>query len=276
MIGPSGSKRLRRSEREIRERIRVGGPALVALSGGVDSGLVAALCQEALGPRSVAVTLSGAAVAAREVARARELAERIGIAHVVLEVDPLTRPEYRENVPSRCYFCRSVEAARLKEFGAGRGVRQYLDGVHADDLSDDRPGLRALDEAGFDHPLLWAGWEKADVRSTARSMGLPNWDRPSDACLASRVAHGNVITPELLHRVETAESVLLDLGFRRVRVRVRGSGARIEVDPSEVARLRAEPLASEVAAALGALGFAPVAIDPEGYHGGRRAPGDAP
>ena len=273
MSDPSSSEHFRRSEADIRERIRSHGAALVALSGGVDSGLVAALAAEALGPRSVAVTLSGAAVAAREVTRARAVAELLGIEHVGLEVDPLARREYRENLANRCYFCRSVEIARLKEFGAARAVRQYLDGVHADDLSDDRPGLRALDEAGFDHPLLWAEWGKPEVRSAARSKGLPNWDQPSDACLASRVAHGSRISTELLGRIETAESMILDRGFRRVRVRVRGAGARIEVDPSEVGRLRAEPLASEVTAALAALGFAFVVIDPGGYHGGGR-PGE--
>lgn len=274
MIDSSLSERLLRSEAEIRERIRNGGSALVALSGGVDSGLVAALAREALGPQSVAVTLSGPAVAGREVVRARRVAERIGIEHVVLEVDPLARPEYRENPTNRCYFCRTVEAARLTEFGTSRGVRQYLDGVQADDLSDDRPGLRALNEAGFDHPLLWAGWRKADVRSAARSKDLPNWDQPSDACLASRIAHGNAISAELLGRIETAESWLLDHGFRRVRVRVRGTGARIEVDPGEVARLSAEPLASEVTTALRALGFDPVVIDPVGYRG-TRCPAEA-
>ncbi len=244
----------------------------MALSGGVDSGLVAALTQEALGPRSIAVTLSGTAVAAREVARAREVAVRIPIEHVVLEVDPLARPEYRENLPNRCYFCRTVETARLREFGSGRSIRQYLDGVQADDLLDDRPGLRAMNEAGFDHPLLWAGWGKADVRTAARSRGLPNWDQPSDACLSSRVAHGIEITTELLGRIEAAESVLLDRGFRRVRVRVRGTGARIEVDPNEVERLREEVRTSDVTAALRTLGFDPVEIDPDGYPGaGRRA-----
>ena len=276
MIASSPPVRTHRSEAEVRERIRAGGPALVALSGGVVSGLVAALAREALGSRSIAVTLSGAAVAVHEVKRARTVASQIGIEHVVLEVDPLARPEYRANPTNRCYFCRTVEAARLKEFGVGRAVRQYLDGVHVDDLADDRPGLRALDEAGFGHPLLWAGWGKAEVRSAARSKHLPNWDQPSEACLASRVAHGNALSSELLGRIEAAESVLLARGFRRVRVRSRGTEARIEVDPSEVARLRADPLASEVAAAIRSLGFAPVVIDPDGYHEARRPRGTLP
>ena len=275
MATPAAPNGSRRSEAEIRARIRVGGPALVALSGGVDSGVVASLAREALGERSVAVTLSGAAVSAREVARAREVAERIGIEHIVLSIDPLARAEYRANPPNRCYFCRSIEADRLKRFGATRAIRQYLDGVHADDLSDDRPGLRALDEAGFGHPLVWAGWRKTDVRESARARGLPNWEEPSDACLASRVAHGNAITEPLLRRIERAESLLNDRGFRQVRVRVRGPAARIEVDPEEVGRLEAEPVASEVTNALRELGFASVTIDPGGYHGTRRATGAA-
>ncbi len=261
----------RRTEEEIREHLRAGGPALVALSGGVDSAVVAALAREALGTSSVAVTLEGPAVAVREVERARIVARALGIEHRVLSVDPLARREYRENPSNRCYFCRQVESGRLVEFGQGRGVRQFLDGIHVDDLSDDRPGVRAMDEAGFVHPLAWAGWTKADVRSAARTRGLPNSEQPSEACLASRVAHGDPITAELLGRVESAETWLLDRGFRRVRVRVRGRAARIEVDPEEVARLESEPLASEVRSAVLALGFASVTTDPLGYPGARRA-----
>jgi pyridinium-3,5-biscarboxylic acid mononucleotide sulfurtransferase len=258
---------VRRSEPEIVDRIRGGGPALVALSGGVDSSLVAALAHEALGREAEAVTLSGPAVSRAEVERARRVAESVGITHVVLEVDPLVQPEYRANPTNRCYFCRSVETRALRSFGDPQGIAQYLDGVHSDDLADDRPGLRAMDEAGFSHPLLWAGWTKADVRAAARTRHLANWDWPSDACLASRIAHGDPISRELLGRVEAAESVLLRRGFRRVRVRVRGGGARLEVDPAEVARLSAPPLASEVEDAIRQLGFDPVTIDPQGYGG---------
>ncbi len=235
------------------------------MSGGVDSAVVAAIAHEALGADAVAVTLHGPAVSAAEVRRAVEVARTIGIRHELLSADPLTRAEYRANPPNRCYFCRSVEAGRLRAFGEQWGAAQYLDGVHIDDLSDDRPGLRAMDEAGFAHPLADAGWTKADVRRAARARGLPNAEQPSDACLASRVTHGQPIDAALLGRVEAAEAVLLDLGFRRVRVRVRGTGARIEVDPSEVARLRAPPMDSEVTAAVGRLGFDPVEIDPRGY-----------
>ncbi len=272
MALPSGClDRPRWSEAELVARLRSGGPTLVALSGGVDSAVVAALAYEALTAESVAVTLAGPSVSRAEVARARSVARSIGIAHEILEVDPLVRPEYRANPPNRCYFCRQVETARLLAFGRERGIGRYLDGVHVDDLGDERPGLRAMDEAGFSHPLLDAGWRKAEVRAVARGRGLPNWDQPSDACLASRVAHGAPIDAELLGRIEAAEKIVRGWGFRRVRVRVRGPSARIEVDPDEVPRLTETPLVTELEEQLRALGFAEVSMAPEGYRGRREA-----
>lgn len=260
--GPRG-----RTAEELTERIRAGGPALVALSGGVDSGLVASFAREALGPGAVAVTLSGASVPDREVLRAREVADLVGIEQLLVPADPLRREEYRANGADRCYHCRTVEAGVVRALAARRGTRQLLDGIHLDDLADDRPGIRAMDEAGFFHPLLWAGWDKADVRRAAKERGLPNWDRPSEACLASRVARGDPITAELLGRIDRAETLLYDHGFRRVRVRVRGDAARIEVDPSEVGRLQDGPLEREVAERLRDLGFRDVRVDPRGYRG---------
>jgi pyridinium-3,5-biscarboxylic acid mononucleotide sulfurtransferase len=257
----------RTSEPEVVAHIRRGGPALVALSGGVDSSLVAALAHDALGDAAIAATIASPAVAAAEVDRARRVAEWIGLAHRVVVADPLARTEYRANAPTRCYFCRSVETEALRRVGTELGRVQYLDGVQLDDLADDRPGLRAMDEAGFDHPLIWAGWRKADVRAAARARGLPNWDQPSDACLSSRVTHGRAIDAALLERIEAGEAWLLARGFRRVRVRTSGTDARVEVDPSEVARLTAEPMASETRRFLERLGFEPVALDPVGYRG---------
>jgi pyridinium-3,5-biscarboxylic acid mononucleotide sulfurtransferase len=251
--------------REVVQRLTQGGRALVALSGGVDSSLVASLAYEALGANAIAVTLVGPAVSEQERQRALRVAGSIGIPHAVVEVDPLVSDAYRENTVNRCYFCRVTETSALLRFGASRGVQQYLDGVHLDDVGDDRPGLRAMQEAGFAHPLLWAEWHKSEVRQLARLRRLPNWDQPSDACLASRVRHGIPITTELLRRIERAEGHVLARGFRRVRVRAEGQTARIEVDPDEVARLRAEPLASQVTAAVRSEGFEEVRIDRNGY-----------
>jgi pyridinium-3,5-biscarboxylic acid mononucleotide sulfurtransferase len=252
-------------ERSLVRRIGDGGRAVIALSGGVDSAVVAALAFDALGTEATAITLRGPAVAQVEVDRAIRVARGIGIHHEVLDVDPLARAEYRSNPTNRCYFCRSVEAERLLAFGRAWGARQYLDGIHTDDYSDDRPGLRAMDEAGFHHPLAEGGWTKADVRRVARSRHLANAEQPSDACLASRVAHGDPIDALLLGRIEAAETILLDRGFRRVRVRVRGGAARIEVDPSEVLRLSTAPLSTEVLTSVQGLGFGSVTIDPQGY-----------
>lgn len=254
-----------RTERELVERLRSEGSCLVALSGGVDSAAVAALAFRALGTDAHAVTLSGTAVAREELDRARAVAASLGIPHAVVDVDPIAEEGYRTNPSNRCYFCRRVEMGALRAWGEERGIAQYLDGVHLDDLGDDRPGIRAMDEAGFDHPLLWARWRKADVRAFARSTGLPNWDAPSDACLASRIRHGQEVTVPLLGRIESGERAVRGHGFRRVRVRVDGDRATVEVDPAELPRLRAEPTASAVGEALHRLGFLEVVLDPNGY-----------
>ena len=253
------------------DHLRGGGPTLVALSGGVDSAVVAALARAALGSAAVAATVTGPAVAAAEVERAVRVAAAIGIEHHLIPANPLERAEYRSNPSNRCYFCRAVETERLRAFGDGRRIRSYLDGVQLDDLGDDRPGLRAMEEAGFAHPLVVAGWTKADVRRAARSFGLPNAETPSDACLASRVAHGDPIDAPLLRRIEAAESLLLAGGFRRVRVRVHGGGARLEVGPDEVARLLDPRVGEPIRRGVGALGFDPVTVDPLGYGARPRA-----
>lgn len=270
MFRSSATAGERRSVDAILTRLAARGRALVALSGGVDSAVVAALAHEALGSESLAVTVAGPSVSAREVESARSVARTLGLAHEVVAVDPLARAEYRANPVDRCYYCRTVETAALLRLGRARRVAQYLDGVHADDLGEVRFGLAAMDAAGFDHPLAWAGWTKEEVRREARTRGLPNRERPSEACLASRVAHGEPISAELLGRVERAEAFLHARGFARVRVRTRSGGARVEVDPEEVARLLEEPLCTELAQALGSLGFDPVTVDPNGY--GRSGP----
>ncbi len=250
----------------ILDRIGGGGTAVVALSGGVDSGVVAWLAHRALGAAATAVTLTGTAVSLSEHREAIEVARAVGIPLVTLAADPIARSEYRANPADRCFYCREVESAELVRYGVAHGARQYLDGVHVDDLGDDRPGLRAMDAAGFRHPLAEAGWTKHDVRAFAREVGLPNWDRPSNACLASRVEHGLTISPELLGRIDRAEELVRAEGFRQVRFRVGPRGARLEVGPEEVGRLLEPRRATDLTARLKALGFADLELDPRGYH----------
>jgi uncharacterized protein len=238
---------------------------VVALSGGVDSAAVAQLVHQALGQDAVAVTLTGPSLPAEELAIARAVARWVGLEHVEISVDQTSRAEYRANPENRCYFCRQIETAAIGQFAAGRGIGVFLDGVHLDDLGDDRPGLRAMDEAGFRHPLLEAGWRKPRVREFARAAGLPNWDRPSNACLASRIRHGQTITVPLLATVDAAESAVRAFGFRRVRVRVAGTEARVVVEAKEVSRLISPPTSEQVRASLRGFGFSQVILDPDGY-----------
>jgi pyridinium-3,5-biscarboxylic acid mononucleotide sulfurtransferase len=247
------------------DRLRTGGPTLVALSGGVDSAVTALLAHDALGNDTLAVTLTGPALPREELDVARAVVRAIGLPHLEVPADPLVSPEYRSNPGNRCYFCRTVEGRALRELAGHRGFGQLIDGVHQDDLKEARPGLRAMDEAGFLHPLAEAGWTKAIVRRFGRERGLPNWDRPSNACLASRVQHGREISAELLERIDTAEEFVRSLGFRRVRVRSYGGTSRVEVDPAEVACLTTSPLLAIVTRELLRLGFPDVTIDPMGY-----------
>jgi pyridinium-3,5-biscarboxylic acid mononucleotide sulfurtransferase len=260
----------------VRARIRSGGAALVALSGGVDSAVVAALAFEALGADAHAVTIVGPSVSREELLCAERAGREIGIDHRLIEADPLSNGSYRANGPDRCYFCRSVEGGALARWAEEQGLAQRLDGLHRDDLSEDRPGRRAMDEAGFRHPLLEAGWHKPDVRRFAAERGLSSADRPSNACLASRIATGEPVTAELLVLIERAEAAVRERGFRRVRVRSSRGSARVEVDPSELARLLEPTVAADLHLKLASLGFTSVELDRRGYRGrGAKGP-DAP
>lgn len=260
-----------RTADEVVDRLRARGRILVALSGGVDSGVVASLAVAAAGRGALAVTLTSSAVASEEVAAAREVAAAVGIRHVTLEADPLSNAGYRRNDAERCYHCRSVETEALRRYGDPLGVAAYLDGVHRDDLGEIRPGLRAMDEAGFEHPLLEAGWGKFQVRAYARARGLPNWDRPSNACLASRIPHGVEVSSARLALVDSAERAIRGLGFRQVRVRLAEHGARVEVEPESVERLLEPVTAGRARAELARMGLDPVELDPHGYAPARRA-----
>lgn len=254
---------LQRKYDTIREAVVRRGRVLVAYSGGVDSGLVAKIVHDALGDDSLAVLADSESLARREVEAATAQAMEIGIPLRVIGTSELASEDYRKNPSNRCYFCREGLADELVPIAQREGFSAIADGINVSDLGDVRPGIRAMDEAGFWHPLVDAGLAKSDVRTLAQELGLSFFDKPSNACLSSRIPHGTTITVELLRQVEVAEDLLRDRGFRQVRVRHEGGTARIEVPVQDLPRLRA--MEGEVARALRSVGYRDTVIDPKGY-----------
>lgn len=239
---------------------------LVAYSGGIDSTLLAVVARDELGDRTKAVLATSPTYPRHEAQAARELARELGLNLLEVESGELDAPAFAENTPKRCYHCKTELFGLLGEVARREGLRWIADGTNADDLSDHRPGRQAAAEAGAVSPLAEAGLTKADIRAVSRDLGLPNWDKPSMACLASRFPYGNRITAEELARVESAENALRALGIGQFRVRAHGPVARVEVAPGELEH--AWGRRGEVAAAVRRAGFAYAALDLEGYRTG--------
>jgi uncharacterized protein len=238
----------------------------VALSGGVDSSVVAKAAFEALGWRAIAITARSSTLPVKELECAKEVAREIGIEHIVIDEDELRDPRFVENPSNRCYFCRGGLVKAVKSLADERGIKYVLDGANADDPSEHRPGLQALSEGGARSPLLELGLDKAEVRRIARHFKLSVSDKPSMACLASRIPYGERITKEKLVIVERAENYLRDRGFNQVRVRNHGGIARIEVEKSELER--ALSLKEDIIKELKKIGFKYITLDLEGYRSG--------
>jgi uncharacterized protein len=239
----------------------------VSFSGGVDSTLLLRLAVEACGREQVlALTGISPTLPQRELEAARETVRQLGVTHLEVETGELEDPAFRENPPDRCYHCKRRRLAVLRRAAAERGFGQVVEGTNRDDLGDYRPGLRATEEAGVRSPLLEAGLSKAEVRELSRALGLPGWNRPAAACLASRVPYGLPVTADRLDQVEQAEEYLTGLGFSPVRVRHHGEVARVEVAPGDRERLLGQ--AAEVQAVLEGLGFRYVTLDLSGYRTG--------
>lgn len=238
----------------------------VALSGGVDSALLLAACSRA-GVQAAAITAFTPLQPQFERQDASRAAQEAGCELYVLQPEPLAQPEFCANDSRRCYYCKQLIFGAIKAKAQELGCGSLLDGANADDAGDYRPGMEAAAELGFISPLLACGFTKQEVRELARRYGLAAADKPAYACLASRIAYGETITPAKLAMVEQAEDALRKLGLKDLRVRCHGNLARIEINRQQIAQA-ADELRQQIIAAVRGAGFAYVTLDLEGFASG--------
>ncbi|AUG57402.1 ATP-dependent sacrificial sulfur transferase LarE [Acetivibrio saccincola] len=240
----------------------------VAFSGGVDSTFLLKVAHDVLGDGAVAITARSLSFPEREYRETVEFTKKHGIKHIVIDSKELEKEEVYNNSVDRCYYCKYETFSKMFEVLKLKNIKYLLEGSNVDDLSDYRPGLRAIEELKVLSPLKMAGFKKDDIRELSREMNLPTWDKPSFACLSSRFPYGHKITAEKLKMVEEAEEYLLDLGFRQVRVRHHGDIARIEVAPNERLKLLNEKLMDDISDKFSKIGFIYTALDLKGYRTG--------
>jgi uncharacterized protein len=241
---------------------------IVALSGGADSAYLAWAAHKALGDQALSVTALSPSYSAHDRTIVEEFVSKLGVRHEFIETHEMDNPAYRANAADRCYFCKDELFSVLDELAQARGFAAVAYGVNADDTLDFRPGHRAAKEHQVLAPLLNVGLAKAEIRLLSQRAGLPTWDRPASACLASRLPYGTEVTSERLGLVERGEAALRALGFRQFRVRLHDRLARVEISPEEMPRALAPEMAAAMADRLKAAGFAYVALDLEGYRQG--------
>lgn len=245
---------------KLQARLHSLGRVAVAYSGGVDSALLLHVAVQALGaPNVVALLAVSPSLPVAEKEAAVALAQQIGARLELLPTGETDDPAYQANAPNRCYFCKDHVYRALRSYAATHEFVHVLDGMNAEDTLDLRPGRAAARELGILSPLHELGFTKQQVRAAARTLGLPNWDKPAAACLASRVPYGTSVTPRLLSQIERAEAALFDLGFRELRVRHHGDVARLELTEADLPRALQQR--HQITAALRAVGYVYVTLD---------------
>lgn len=257
-----------RKEQQLFDSLRSLDSLLVALSGGADSAYLAWAAHSVLGASSLAVTALSPSFSRHDREQADKFVRATRIRHEFIETHEFENPLYIANNADRCYHCKDELFDRMEALANARNFRAIAYGINADDTDDFRPGHRAAGEHRVRAPLLDANLAKAEIRWLSQRAGLATWDRPASACLSSRVPYGTVVTPELMEKIDRAESVLRELGFRQFRVRAHGELGRIELAADELARGLDPAVTQRIAAGVKQAGFAVVTIDPQGYRQG--------
>lgn len=244
------------------------GSVVIGFSGGVDSTFLLKVAKDVLGEKVMAVTASSSTFPEREMKEAIGFAKDIDAKHMVIRSEELDIEGFSKNPKDRCYYCKHELFSKILDIAKKEGFNFVIDGANTDDTGDYRPGMTAARELGIRSPLLESGLSKNDIRVLSKEMNLPTWDKPSFACLSSRVPYGMEITKEKLNMIDAAEQYLLDLGFRQVRVRHHGDIARIEVAPEERCKFFNEKTMDDIANKFTMMGFNYVTLDLKGYRTG--------
>jgi uncharacterized protein len=252
----------------LREILRRMESVVVAFSGGVDSSLLLRVAIDVLGYRVYAVIAASSTYPEREIKAARALARKLKVRHEVIVTEEMGNSEFTANPPLRCYHCKKELMRKVREIADREGIRTVIDGQNADDSSDYRPGAAAAVELGVRSPLKEVGMSKAEIRTLSRKLGLPTWDKPSLACLASRFPYHTPITKDALEQVGKAEEALRKMGFGQLRVRHHGTIARIEVLPVDFKKVLDADLRPKIMATFKKLGYFYVTLDLSGYRTG--------